>query len=210
MQGPAQLQRARQLAPLAAQLPAARARAAALARVWAAAVGADLAARRAARLRQRPHPGAELKHLLSDAFVMEVVSGSAGAGGRTLHKPLNPKPPIPENQKTPEMFGSDTWTPLAVGRAEAPAQRGVCDESQYAPRPDPVPLGVRFPGLGFQHPTLEQQGAVAAHGAPPAAPAPGRRAEAPAERRLCDGGRHAALQVRVTEPSCYIRAITAC
>jgi hypothetical protein len=77
-QGSAQQALLRQLVPLAAAVPAAKERCAALARVWAAAVAADLGARRAVRLRQRPTPQAELKHLLSDAVVLEIISGSSG------------------------------------------------------------------------------------------------------------------------------------
>lgn len=78
VQGSAQQALLRQLVPLVAAVPAAKDRCAALARIWAAAVAADLGARRAVRLRQRPTPQAELKHLLSDAVVLEVISGSSG------------------------------------------------------------------------------------------------------------------------------------
>jgi hypothetical protein len=66
-----------QLLPMVAQLPAAQVRCKALARLWAAAVASDLETRRAVRTRQKMLPGAELKQLLSDSFVMEVVSGSS-------------------------------------------------------------------------------------------------------------------------------------
>ena len=66
-----------QLLPMVAQLPSAQARCEALAQIWAAAVATDLETRRAVRTRQKTLPGAELKQLLSDAFVMEIVSGSA-------------------------------------------------------------------------------------------------------------------------------------
>lgn len=62
---------------MVAQLPSAQARCQALARIWAAAVASDLETRRAVRTRQKTLPGAELKQLLSDAFVKEAVSGSA-------------------------------------------------------------------------------------------------------------------------------------
>ena len=65
-----------QLLPMIAQLPAAQVRCEALACLWAAAVASDLETRRAVRTRQKTLPGAELKQLLSDSFVMEVVSGS--------------------------------------------------------------------------------------------------------------------------------------
>ena len=72
---------------MAAQLPSAQARCRALARIWAAAVASDLETRRAVRTRQKTLPGAELKQLLSDSFVMEVISGSPE--GAPL---LNPRP----------------------------------------------------------------------------------------------------------------------
>ena len=77
LQARAQSQLLGQLLPMVAQLPSAQARCKALARIWAAAVASDLETRRAVRTRQKTLPGAELKQLLSDAFVMEIVSGSA-------------------------------------------------------------------------------------------------------------------------------------
>ena len=62
---------------MVAHQPSAQARCEALAQIWAAAVASDLETRRAVRTRQKTLPGAELKQLLSDAFVMEIVSGSA-------------------------------------------------------------------------------------------------------------------------------------
>lgn len=79
LQGQGQFQLLRQLLPMVAQLPSAADRCRALARIWAAAVAADLDTRRAVRTRQQTLPSAELKQLLSDVFIMEVVSG-AGAG----------------------------------------------------------------------------------------------------------------------------------
>ena len=85
-QARAQSQLLGQLLPMVAQLPSAQARCKALARIWAAAVASDLETRRAVRTRQKTLPGAELKQLLSDAFVMEVVSGSAE--GAHAHAPI--------------------------------------------------------------------------------------------------------------------------
>jgi hypothetical protein len=68
---------------MVAQLPSAAGRCSALARVWWAAVAADLDTRRAMRMRQRTLPSAELKQLLSDSFVMEVVSGVGTGRGRS-------------------------------------------------------------------------------------------------------------------------------
>ena len=76
-QARAQSQLLGQLLPMVAQLPSAHARCQALARIWAAAVASDLETRRAVRTRQKTLPGAELKQLLSDAFVKDVVSGTA-------------------------------------------------------------------------------------------------------------------------------------
>ncbi|BDA45077.1 Protein TPLATE [Coccomyxa sp. Obi] len=75
LQGQAQFQLLRQLPPMVAQLPGAAARCAALARIWAAAVAADLDTRRAVRTRQRTLPSTELRQLLSDATLMEVIGG---------------------------------------------------------------------------------------------------------------------------------------
>lgn len=74
-QGPGQFQLLRQLPPMVAQLPAAAGRCAALARIWAAAVAADLDTRRAVRTRQRTLPSTELRQLLSDTFLMDVIGG---------------------------------------------------------------------------------------------------------------------------------------
>lgn len=75
VQGQAQFQLLRQLPPMVAQLPGAAARCAALAHIWAAAVAADLDTRRAVRTRQRTLPSTELRQLLSDATLMEVIGG---------------------------------------------------------------------------------------------------------------------------------------
>ena len=88
-----------QLLPMVAQLPSAQTRCKALARIWAAAVASDLETRRAVRTRQKTLPGAELKQLLSDAFVMEIVSGSAE--GALAHAPMaNPCSCAPSMQVT--------------------------------------------------------------------------------------------------------------
>lgn len=80
LQPAARLALLRQLPPLAAALPGAGERCAALARAWAAAVALDLDARRGARLRDRSAPAAELKALLTDPFAAAVISGApAGA-----------------------------------------------------------------------------------------------------------------------------------
>ena len=91
-QARAQSQLLGQLLPMVAQLPSAQARCTALARIWAAAVASDLETRRAVRTRQKTLPGAELKQLLSDAFVKEVVSGSAEGVPVLVHLSL-PGPP---------------------------------------------------------------------------------------------------------------------
>ncbi len=85
LQGQAQFQLLRQLPPMVAQLPAAAGRCAALARIWAAGVAADLETRRAVRTRQRTLPSTELRQLLSDSFLMEVIGGLDSGGLQPPH-----------------------------------------------------------------------------------------------------------------------------
>lgn len=62
--------------PLIASLPRASARTAALAQVWYGVVEADLATRRAVRSGDKAVPGAQLKNVLTEPFVMSIVSGT--------------------------------------------------------------------------------------------------------------------------------------
>ena len=62
--------------PLIATLPSASARTAALAQVWHSVVQADLATRRAVRSGDKAVPGAQLKNILTEPFVMSIVSGT--------------------------------------------------------------------------------------------------------------------------------------
>ena len=62
--------------PLIATLPRASARTKALAQVWHAVVQADLATRRAVRSGDKAVPGAQLKNVLTEPFVMSIVSGT--------------------------------------------------------------------------------------------------------------------------------------
>lgn len=87
-QVPAQLSLVKELMPLIATLPSALARTAALARVWHAVVQADLATRRAVRSGDKAVPGAQLKNVLTEPFVMGIISGTYT--GRLLsHLPAN-------------------------------------------------------------------------------------------------------------------------
>ncbi len=62
--------------PLIATLPSATARTAALARIWHAVVQSDLATRRAVRSGDKAVPGAQLKNVLTEPFVMGIISGT--------------------------------------------------------------------------------------------------------------------------------------
>lgn len=73
---PSQLSIIKEILPLIALLPSAANRTAALAHVWHAAVQLDLATRRAVRSGDKAVPGAQLKNVLTEPFVMGVVSGS--------------------------------------------------------------------------------------------------------------------------------------
>ena len=73
---PTQLSLVKELMPLIATLPRASARTGALARVWHAVVQADLATRRAVRSGDKAVPGAQLKNVLTEPFVMSIVSGT--------------------------------------------------------------------------------------------------------------------------------------
>ena len=76
MQVPSQLALVKELMPLIATLPSAAARTAALARVWHVVVQADLATRRAVRSGDKAVPGAQLKNVLTEPFVMAIISGT--------------------------------------------------------------------------------------------------------------------------------------
>ena len=62
--------------PLIATLPSGAARTAALARIWHIVVQSDLATRRAVRSGDKAVPGAQLKNILTEPFVMSIVSGT--------------------------------------------------------------------------------------------------------------------------------------
>ncbi len=74
MQVLGQVQLIKQLMPMIAALPEAVGRVAALAAVWRAGLDVDLGTRRAGRVGDRLLPAAELKALLTDAFVLETIS----------------------------------------------------------------------------------------------------------------------------------------
>ena len=76
LQVPTQLSLIKELMPLIATLPSAAGRTAALARVWHVVVQADLATRRAVRSGDKAVPGAQLKNVLTEPFVMSIVSGT--------------------------------------------------------------------------------------------------------------------------------------
>lgn len=73
--------------PLIASLPRASARTAALAQVWHGVVQADLATRRAVRSGDKAVPGAQLKNVLTEPFVMSIVSGTY-TGSHKQFQPL--------------------------------------------------------------------------------------------------------------------------
>ena len=75
----------RQLFPLIATLPSAAGRSSALAHVWRVAVTLDLATRRAIRSGDRAVPGAQLKDMLTDSFVMDIVSGDVSGEPSCAH-----------------------------------------------------------------------------------------------------------------------------
>ena len=75
-QVPTQLSLIKEVMPLIATLPSASARTAALAQVWHTVVQADLATRRAVRSGDKAVPGAQLKNILTEPFVMGIVSGT--------------------------------------------------------------------------------------------------------------------------------------
>lgn len=83
LQVPSQLALVKELMPLIATLPSAAARTAALARVWHAVVQADLATRRAVRSGDKAVPGAQLKNVLTEPFVMGIISGTFTGTGPT-------------------------------------------------------------------------------------------------------------------------------
>ena len=76
MQPLAQVQLTRQLIPMAAAVPLAEARTAALAKIWLSIVTLELHARHAHRSGDRAVSAAELKNVLSDPIVFELVSGN--------------------------------------------------------------------------------------------------------------------------------------
>ncbi len=76
IQVPSQLALVKEVMPLIATLPSGAARTAALARVWHAVVQADLATRRAVRSGDKAVPGAQLKNVLTEPFVMGIISGT--------------------------------------------------------------------------------------------------------------------------------------
>ena len=73
---PSQLSVIKEILPLIALLPSAANRTGALAYVWHAVVQLDLATRRAVRSGDKAVPGAQLKTVLTEPFVMGVISGS--------------------------------------------------------------------------------------------------------------------------------------
>ncbi|KAL0052511.1 hypothetical protein WJX82_003263 [Trebouxia sp. C0006] len=83
LQVPSQLALVKELMPLIATLPSAAARTAALARVWHVVVQADLATRRAVRSGDKAVPGAQLKNVLTEPFVMAIISGTFTGTGPT-------------------------------------------------------------------------------------------------------------------------------
>ena len=85
LQVTAQLGLMRQLFPLIATLPSAAGRTSALAHVWRVAVTLDLATRRAIRSGDRAVPGAQLKDMLTDSFVMDIVSGDVSGERSCAH-----------------------------------------------------------------------------------------------------------------------------
>lgn len=91
LQVPTQLSLIKELMPLIATLPSASARTAALAQVWHSVVQADLATRRAVRSGDKAVPGAQLKNILTEPFVMSIVSGTfTGTGPTALAIAKNP------------------------------------------------------------------------------------------------------------------------
>lgn len=91
LQVPTQLSLVKELMPLIASLPRASARTAALAQVWHGVVQADLATRRAVRSGDKAVPGAQLKNVLTEPFVMSIVSGTyTGTGTTALAISRNP------------------------------------------------------------------------------------------------------------------------
>ena len=76
MQVPSQLSVIKEIMPLITLLPSAAGRCAALARIWHTVVQLDLATRRAVRSGDKAVSGAQLKNVLTEPFVMGVISGS--------------------------------------------------------------------------------------------------------------------------------------
>lgn len=74
------MQLARQLIPMAATVPSAEARTQALAKLWLAMLTLELQARRANRSGDRAVSAAELKNVLSDPLVFELISGNPVGG----------------------------------------------------------------------------------------------------------------------------------
>ena len=66
---------ARQLITLAASVPEARVRCSALAQLWRCVIDSEIAVRMAHARAERISGQAELKHLLSDAGVFDLISG---------------------------------------------------------------------------------------------------------------------------------------
>lgn len=90
LQVTAQLGLMRQLFPLIATLPSAAGRTSALAHAWRVAVTLDLATRRAIRSGDRAVPGAQLKDMLTDSFVMDIVSGDVSGAPQLRSKSFVP------------------------------------------------------------------------------------------------------------------------
>lgn len=87
MQANAQLQMARQLITMAAAVPDAQARCNAFAHLWRCVVDAEIAVRLAHTRGEKINAQAELKHLLSDSGVFDIISGQAIEGASC---PLHP------------------------------------------------------------------------------------------------------------------------
>ena len=81
-QANAQLQMARQLITMAANVPDAQGRCNAFAHLWRCVVDAEIAVRLAHTRGEKINAQAELKHLLSDSGVFEIISGQPIEGVR--------------------------------------------------------------------------------------------------------------------------------
>ena len=103
-QANAQLQMARQLITLAASVPEAQVRCNALAQLWRCVVDSEVAVRLAHTRAERISGQAELKHLLSDAGVFDLISGS-----------------LP-GEVTPARIFTCSWSALALAGQHAGSQ----------------------------------------------------------------------------------------